>query len=170
MVEDVGRLEEGEVYEGRGFNPDDLKEFNNYGKITDHLGLHLNDLKEAIDPKDLRDYIHFTKEKARLKEKLFGGRMIGGWNFSGRDWSPKTFAYNALINGLTENYRSNITSKGVAEDVKRNIDDAVALAKNPNIEANSLGKIQGQLSRYDGGAYSSSDSESDSDSDMEGGF
>jgi hypothetical protein len=73
---------------GKGFptdkapflNPDALKEFNNYGKITDHLGMHLNDLKEAIDPKDLRDYLHFTKEKARLKSKLVGGlvRMIGG--------------------------------------------------------------------------------------------
>lgn len=66
--------------EGKGFNPDDVKEFKNYGKITDHLGMHLNDLKEAIDPKDLRDYLHFTKEKARLKSKLVGGlvRMIGG--------------------------------------------------------------------------------------------
>jgi len=73
-------LEEGEIYEGRGLNTDDLKEFNNYGKIQDHLAQHLNDLKEAIDPKDLRDYIHFTKEKARLKSKLVGGlvRMIGG--------------------------------------------------------------------------------------------
>ena len=73
-------LEEGEIYEGRGLNTDDLKEFNNYGKIQDHLAHHLNDLKEAIDPKDLRDYIHFTKEKARLKSKLVGGlvRMIGG--------------------------------------------------------------------------------------------
>ena len=64
----------------RGFNPDALKEFKNYGKIQDHLGQHLNDLKEAIDPKDLRDYLHFTKEKARLKSKLVGGlvRMIGG--------------------------------------------------------------------------------------------
>lgn len=80
MVETQGRLEEGEIYEGRGFNPDALKEFNNYDKITNHLGMHLNDLKEAIDPKDLRDYIHFTKEKARLKSKLVGGlvRMIGG--------------------------------------------------------------------------------------------
>lgn len=66
--------------EGRGLNTDALKEFKNYGKIQDHLGQHLNDLKEAIDPKDLRDYIHFTKEKARLKSKLVGGlvRMIGG--------------------------------------------------------------------------------------------
>ena len=66
--------------EGSGaYNPDDLKEFNNYGKIQEHLGQHLNDLKEAIDPKDLRDYIHFTKEKARLKSKLVGGlvRMVG---------------------------------------------------------------------------------------------
>lgn len=73
-------LEEGEIYEGRGLNPDDLKEFKNYGKIQEHLSHHLNDLKEAIDPKDLRDYLHFTKEKARLKSKLVGGlvRMIGG--------------------------------------------------------------------------------------------
>jgi hypothetical protein len=64
----------------RGLNMDDLKEFKNYGKIQDHLSHHLNDLKEAIDPKDLRDYLHFTKEKARLKSKLVGGlvRMIGG--------------------------------------------------------------------------------------------
>ena len=76
-------LEEGEIYEGRGFQSlrtDALKEFNNYGKIQDHLAHHLNTLTEAIDPKDLRDYIHFTKEKARLKSKLVGGmvRMIGG--------------------------------------------------------------------------------------------
>ena len=73
-------LEEGEIYEGRGLKTEDLKEFKNYDKIQEHLGQHLNDLKEAIDPKDLRDYIHFTKEKARLKSKLVGGlvRMIGG--------------------------------------------------------------------------------------------
>ena len=65
---------------GKGYNVNDLKEFKNYGKIQDHLSQHLNDLKEAVDPKDLRDYIHFTKEKARLKDKLVGGlvRMIGG--------------------------------------------------------------------------------------------
>ena len=65
---------------GRGFNPDDLKEFNNYGKIQEHLAHHLNTLSEEIDPKDLKDYIHFTKEKARLKSKLVGGlvRMVGG--------------------------------------------------------------------------------------------
>jgi hypothetical protein len=65
---------------GKGYNANDLKEFKNYGKIQDHLSQHLNDLKEAVDPKDLRDYIHFTKEKARLKSKLVGGlvRMIGG--------------------------------------------------------------------------------------------
>jgi len=73
-------LEEGEIYEGKGFNPDDLKEFKNYVKTTDHLSHHLDDLKETLDPKDVRDYIHFTKEKARLKSKLVGGlvRMIGG--------------------------------------------------------------------------------------------
>lgn len=72
---------------GRGLNMDDLKEFNNYGKIQDHLGQHLNDLKEAIDPKDLRDYIYFTREKARLKSKLVGGlvRMIGGGDSSDSD-------------------------------------------------------------------------------------
>lgn len=65
---------------GRGYDTDALKEFNNYGKIQDHLAHHLNTLSEEIDPKDLRDYIHFTKEKARLKSKLVGGlvRMIGG--------------------------------------------------------------------------------------------
>lgn len=65
---------------GKGYNANDLKEFKNYGKITDHLAQHLNDLKEAVDPKDLRDYLHFTREKARLKSKLVGGlvRMIGG--------------------------------------------------------------------------------------------
>lgn len=63
---------------GGGFNPELKTAFDNYGKIQDHLAGHLNDLKEAIDPKDLQDFIHFTKEKARLKERLFGGRMIGG--------------------------------------------------------------------------------------------
>jgi hypothetical protein len=69
-----------DVKVGKGYNANDLKEFANYGKIQDHLAQHLNDLKEAIDPKDLRDYLHFTREKARLKSKLVGGlvRMIGG--------------------------------------------------------------------------------------------
>jgi len=75
-----GNLEEGEIYEGKGFNPDDLKEFKNYVRTTDHLSHHLDDLKESLNPQDVRDYIHFTKEKARLKSKLVGGlvRMIGG--------------------------------------------------------------------------------------------
>lgn len=65
---------------GMGFNADALKEFKNYGKIQEHLGDHLNDLKETIDPKDVRDFVYFTKEKARLKSKLVGGlvRTIGG--------------------------------------------------------------------------------------------
>jgi hypothetical protein len=87
------------------------------------------------------------------------GRRVGGWNFSGRDWSPKVFAYNALMNGLTENYRSNITPQGVGQDVKRNIDQAIELAKNPNIEENSMAKIEGQASRYGGMNTVSSDDE-----------
>jgi len=74
--------------------------------------------------------------------------LEGGWNFSGRNWSPTTFAYNSLLNGLTENYRSNITPSGVGEDISRNIKDAISFAKNPNIEANTLDRIQGQASRY----------------------
>lgn len=55
---------------GRGF---DLRRvFHNYGKIKDHLGKHLSDLKEPVDPKDVRDYVYFTKEQARLKDKLVG--------------------------------------------------------------------------------------------------
>jgi len=231
MVKDTG-------FEGRGFNPDDLKEFKNYGKIQDHLAQHLNDLKEKMDAKDVRDYIYFTKEKARLKTKLTGGRMIGGdfdmidqiltdpnitdemlwelerffretpdnpvsaphlrdrvlgeiarrtqiqqaeydrihkapkvtgrkrfgkgygsdsdsdmeggWSFSGRDYNPLTLAYNALLNGVTENYRNDITPAGVKQDIDRNIKDAKSFGKNPNPEAFAFGMAKDQASRYEG--------------------
>jgi hypothetical protein len=59
------------VISGRGRDGILRRTFNNYGRIQEHLAEHLNDLKEPIDPKDLRDYIHYTKEKARLKAKIF---------------------------------------------------------------------------------------------------
>ena len=93
-------------WHGKGFNPDDLKEFNNYGKIQEHLGQHLNDLKEAIDPKDLRDYIHFTKEKARLKSKLVGGlvRMIGGELSSESDSDSSSDSGSEMEGGFNKTY------------------------------------------------------------------
>jgi len=53
---------------------EDARVFKNYGKIQSHLAEHLDDLKEPIDPKDLRDFIYFTRERDRLKHKLVGGR------------------------------------------------------------------------------------------------
>jgi hypothetical protein len=79
--------------------------------------------------------------------------LEGGWNFSGRDWKPSTIAYNSLLNGLTENYRNNITPAGVGEDLKRNYNDAKGFLQNPNPEAFALDKIQGQASRYGGWMY-----------------
>lgn len=112
-----------------------------------------------IDPKQLKSQIkikQYIKGMSNLPPfKKKGGKkaevLEGGWNFSGRDWSPTTFAYNSLLNGLTENYRSNITPSGVADDINRNIQDAVAFAKNPNIEANTADRIMGQASRYGSG-------------------
>jgi hypothetical protein len=81
------------------------------------------------------------------------GRMRGGkkWNFSNRNYNPATLAYNALLNGMTENYRSDITKEGVRQDVDRNIEQAKKFAKNPNPVAFVKNEAEGQFSRYGSG-------------------
>jgi hypothetical protein len=79
------------------------------------------------------------------------GRLRGGWNFSNRNYNPATLAYNALLNGLTENYRSDITKEGVRQDIDRNIEQAKKYAKNPNPEAFATNEAMGQFSRYGSG-------------------
>jgi len=97
---------------GRGYSTDALKEFKNYGKIQEHLSHHLNDLNEAIDPKDLRDYIHFTKEKARLKSKLVGGlvRTIGGALDSDSGTDSESDSDDSLVGGMEGTNLFNVSS------------------------------------------------------------
>ena len=156
-------LEEGEIYEGRGLNTDDLKEFNNYGKIQDHLAQHLNDLKEAIDPKDLRDYIHFTKEKARLKSKLVGGlvRMIGGMEQQDLFDVP-TLVDTIIKQSSLEQLRE--MAQHFSED-PRLLQKIITRMDYLSSKEPSSKKVKRSL--FGSGAYSSSDS--DSDGEMEGG-
>lgn len=84
---------------GRGFNL--RRVFHNYGKIKDHLGKHLSDLKEPVDPKDVRDYVYFTKEQARLKDKLVGKGFfdnIGNAFKSTFNAPPKSSAERGALN------------------------------------------------------------------------
>jgi hypothetical protein len=101
-----------------------------------------------------------TKKKAegqfRLLQGVHGRELIGleggkKWNFSNRSYNPATLAYNALLNGMTENYRSDITKEGVRQDVDRNIEQAKKFAKNPNPVAFAKNEAEGQFSRYGSG-------------------
>lgn len=107
---------------------------------------------DEIDPKQAKKQIklkQIIKGDANLPpfEKK-GGVLEGGWTFSGRNWSPETFAYNALLNGLTENYRNDITPSGVGEDIGRNIKEVFDFSKNPNLVSYTANKALGQASRY----------------------
>lgn len=82
---------------------------------------------------------------------MTGSGMSGGWDFSGRDYSLPTIAYNSLLNGLTENYRSDITQEGVRQDVDRNIAEAKKFVKNPNPITFAKDLVEGQASRYGSG-------------------
>jgi hypothetical protein len=114
-----------------------------------------------IDPKQLKSQIKIKQHIKGMSNlppfKKKGGKkaegLEGGWNFKGRNWSPSAIAYNSLLNGLTENYRNNITPSGVGEDLKRNYNDAKGFLQNPNPEAFALDKLQGQSSRYGGWMY-----------------
>ena len=79
---------------------------------------------------------------------LKGGKK---WNFSNRNYNPLTLGYNALLNGMTENYRSDITKEGVRQDVDRNIEQVKKFAKNPNPVAFAKNEAEGQFSRYGSG-------------------
>jgi hypothetical protein len=82
-----------------------------------------------------------------------GGGLKGGkkWNFSNRNYNPITLGYNALLNGMTENYRNDITKEGVRQDIDRNIEQAKKFAKNPNPEAFAQDEAMSQFSRYGSG-------------------
>ena len=102
-----------------------------------------------------------TKKKAegqfRLLQGIHRNELIdlegGKWNFSNRNYNPITLGYNALLNGLTENYRSDITKEGVRQDVDRNIEQAKKFAKNPNPITFAKNEAEGQFSRYGSGFY-----------------
>jgi len=165
--------------EGSGaYNPDDLKEFNNYGKIQEHLGQHLNDLKEAIDPKDLRDYIHFTKEKARLKSKLVGGlvRMVGG--MEGQDLfgvnNPETLE-DTIINGadmqtLVEMLEQLENSGLDVPHIINKIRQRIHVLAQRALMAQNAPRVTKRKNLFGKGLESDSDSSSDSGSEMEGGY
>jgi len=88
------------------------------------------------------------------EETIGTGRGLKGgkkWNFSNRNYNPLTLGYNALLNGMTENYRSDITKEGVRQDVDRNIEQAKKFAKNPNPVAFAKNEAEGQFSRYGSG-------------------
>lgn len=79
---------------------------------------------------------------------LKGGKK---WNFSNRNYNPLTLGYNALLNGMTENYRSDITKEGVRQDVDRNVEQVKKFAKNPNPITFAKNEAEGQFSRYGSG-------------------
>ena len=85
------------------------------------------------------------------EEDLQGMGMRGGWTFSNRSYNPLTLGYNALLNGMTENYRSDITKEGVRQDVDRNIEQVKKFAKNPNPITFAKNEAEGQFSRYGSG-------------------
>jgi hypothetical protein len=86
--------------------------------------------------------------KGKGRKKII---KCGGWSFSGRNYSPATLGYNALLNGVTANYRNKVDSKGVSSDIDRNINDAKAFFKNPNPEAFAINQILKQSSTYGSG-------------------
>jgi len=101
-----------------------------------------------------------TKKKAEGQFRLLQGitknepiGLEGGkkWNFSNRNYNPITLGYNALLNGMTENYRNDITKEGVRQDIDRNIEQAKKFAKNPNPEAFAQDEAMSQFSRYGSG-------------------
>jgi hypothetical protein len=95
-----------------------------------------------------QDMLNALAEDDPTGRGLKGGKK---WNFSNRSYNPATLAYNALLNGMTENYRSDITKEGVRQDVDRNIEQAKKFAKNPNPVAFAKNEAEGQFSRYGSG-------------------
>ena len=100
-------------------------------------------------PKENIASIQATEPKKPAQ--MTGSGMTGGWDFSGRNYSLPTIAYNSLLNGLTENYRSDITKEGVRQDVDRNIAEAKKFVKNPNPITFAKDLVEGQASRYGSG-------------------
>ena len=157
-------------FSGRGLPS--TREFENYDRITEHLGQHLNDLNEAIDPKDLRDYIHFTKEKARLKSKLVGGlvHMIGGMEGQDLFTGEPASLENQIINQSSlEKLVEMKTRLEEADEYVPQIMDKInarieLLARQLMLAQNA--PRQTLRKNLFGRGY---DSDSDSDSDMEGG-
>lgn len=108
---------------------------------------------EDDDDDDAPDQAHLGNVSNTAIQGFGRRRLKGGkkWNFSNRNYNPLTLGYNALLNGMTENYRSDITKEGVRQDVDRNIEQVKKFAKNPNPVAFAKNEAEGQFSRYGSG-------------------
>jgi len=134
--------------------------------VYDKIASLDKELQERISIKKLQRLEEYKQKAIELEgqikeiydrlpdeEDLQGMGMRGGkkWNFSNRSYNPATLAYNALLNGMTENYRSDITKEGVRQDVDRNIEQVKKFAKNPNPITFAKNEAEGQFSRYGSG-------------------
>ncbi len=124
-------------------------EFNAYDPVKEYLEAEA----ERSDDDDAPDQSHWedvfnTEIQGLGRRRLKGGKK---WNFSNRSYNPLTLGYNALLNGMTENYRSDITKEGVRQDVDRNIEQVKKFAKNPNPITFAKNEAEGQFSRYGSG-------------------
>lgn len=105
---------------------EDARVFKNYGKIQSHLAEHLGDLREPIDPKDLRDFIYFTRERDRLKHKLVGGRSF----------------FDKIGDAFKTTWNQKPQSKAETDALKFFYNDFLPVASAPiNIIAPPVGKI-----------------------------